>query len=181
MNEHKEQATEQQDSRWSIQPHSTESVLPANDSATFIAGIGSPHGDDRIGWLVAEQLRDFAISHRFCLQLVKSPVDLLDWLEGIDRLVICDACRGLGAVGEIGRWKWPAPDISQVATSGTHNFALPMVLGMAEKLGRLPNDVVIWTIEGAVSQSNTAVSAEVEDAIPRLVNRIANDLDNAHP
>ncbi len=148
---------------------------------TLVVGIGSAHGDDRVGWLVAEQLREFAGHHQFDLQIAKSPADLLDWVECNQRLVICDACHGLGQVGELRRWSWPAPEISEVSMSGTHNFSLPTVLALAEKLGRLPNEVVIWAIEGATCQSTTAMSPKVMEAVPTLVSRITDDLNAVQP
>jgi len=55
------------------------------------------------------------------------------------------------------------------------------VLELAEKLGRLPQDVVVWAIEGATSNSNADMSPEMVVAIPKLVDQIANDLYAATP
>lgn len=167
-----------------FQPQLQEKTLPLEataTSATLIVGIGSAHGDDRVGWLVAEQLREFADRNQFELRIAKSPADLLDWLEGNQRLVICDACHGQGEIGELSRWLWPAPDISEITMSGTHNLSLPTVLTLAEKLGRLPNEVVIWAIEGATRQSTAAMSPAVMEAVPTLAGRITNDLVAPQP
>jgi hydrogenase maturation protease len=62
--------------------------------ATLIVGIGSPHGDDQIGWRIAEALM---AEHRvgWIIRTARSPTDLLAWLDDkVERLVICDACDG---------------------------------------------------------------------------------------
>ena len=147
--------------------------------ATLIVGIGSAHGDDRAGWLVAEQLREYAGQNEFDLRIAKSPADLLDWLESDQQLIICDACHGPGRVGDLHRWSWPAPEIFQVAMSGTHNLSLPTVLALSEKLDKLPEAVVIWAIHGKKHASQPTLSPEVMESIPRLVSRIMSELSPA--
>ncbi len=148
---------------------------------TLIVGIGSSHGDDRVGWLVAQQMREVNAQSQYGVRIATSPADLLDWIDGIERLVICDACHGRGVIGELHRWTWPTDDFTKVEMSGTHNLSLPTVLGLAEKLDNLPSSVVLWAIEGARSQSNDSVSPEVLAAVPRLVSRIVNELHAVQP
>jgi len=155
--------------------------LEATVASALIVGIGSAHGDDRVGWLVADQIREFADRNHFELRIAKSPADLLDWIQCDQQLVICDACHGLGQVGDLQKWLWPAPEIFKVTMSGTHNLSLPTVLDLAKNLGRLPNEVVIWAIEGAIGQSTAAMSPEVLQAVPKLVSRITNDLNAGRP
>jgi hypothetical protein len=55
-----------------LQPQLKEKAMRLAGTATpvtFIVGIGSAHGDDRVGWLVAEQLRNFAGHHQFDLHI----------------------------------------------------------------------------------------------------------------
>ena len=47
---------------------------------TLIVGVGSSHGDDQFGWLVAEQLAARAIL-RIVVRRRLSPADISDWLE----------------------------------------------------------------------------------------------------
>ncbi|MGI9427921.1 MAG: hypothetical protein ACR2NM_04645, partial [Bythopirellula sp.] len=98
---------------------------------TLIVGIGSPHGDDQAGWLVAERLATDLDHDNIAVRKATSPVQLLDWLDSIDRLVVCDACRGLGDVGELRRWLWPSPELADGSWSGTHDFSLIAVLQLA--------------------------------------------------
>ncbi|MBC8351140.1 MAG: hydrogenase maturation protease [Planctomycetes bacterium] len=143
----------------------------------LIVGIGSAHGDDRIGWLVADRLVAMVESENVEVRHAKSPIDLLDWLAGVERLVICDACRGLGRVGEMRRWEWPTTELSAIGLSGTHGLSVPTVLKLADRLGRLPEVVVVWAIEGAGRGTSGLLSTELTQALPELVSQIVGELN----
>lgn len=153
---------------------------------TLFVGIGSPHGDDQAGWLVADGLKAKIDHHDVAVRKATTPSVLIDWLDDISRLIVCDACRGLGRAGEVRSWNWPACELSDVDWSGTHDCSLPAVLQMADRLGRLPRRVMIWTVEGALGDAMTNASPEVATAIPGLIAAIANEMNqdkrcmNAH-
>lgn len=144
---------------------------------TLIVGIGSPHGDDQAGWQVAERLVGTFDQAEVDVRQIASPAKLLDWLEGVERLVICDACRGLGQVGQVRRWKWPAAELQEVAWSGTHDVSLPAVLRLADRLERLPAEVAIWAVEGAPRKVMGTISVQVAAALPQLSEGITNELN----
>ncbi len=149
---------------------------------TLIVGIGSAHGDDQIGWLVADRLAADVKSNSIDVRHAKSPVDMFDWIVDVDRLVICDGCRGLGTVGNMHRWEWPTTELSAIGLSGTHDLSVTDVLKLAANLGRLPKEVVIWAIEGSASGPAANVSAELLQALPELANRVADEVSQpTHP
>ncbi len=152
-----------------------------SSSRTLIVGIGSPHGDDQAGWLVALGLASEIRPRDIDVRQASSPVQLLDWLSGIEQLVICDACRGLGGVGNVRRWDWPARELADAEWSGTHDFSVPAVLDLAESLGQRPRHVVIWTVEGNPRGALAPLSPEVADAIPNMVQWIISDLRATTP
>ena len=108
--------------------------------------------------------------------LCQFPPDLLDWLENVEQLVVCDACRGLGDYGRISRYEWPVHELSEISMSGTHDFSLPAALALAERLGRLPRRVVIWVVEGSTAGVTETLSPAVAAAIPQLVQHMAEDI-----
>lgn len=142
---------------------------------TLIVGIGSPHGDDQAGWLVAERIAAAGGHDRVTVRQTGSPAELLNWLEGIEKLVICDACRGLGRVGELRRWTWPAHELAEATWSGTHDMSLPAVLQLAERLGCLPRHVCIWSVEGIAENPLATMSPEVAAALPRMAEEVARE------
>ena len=92
---------------------------------TLVAGIGSPHGDDQAGWLVADRLTRELHRDDVAVRKATSPTELLNWLDGTERLIVCDACCGLGNAGDVRRWPWPHDELFNAAWSGTHDLPLP--------------------------------------------------------
>lgn len=143
---------------------------------TLIAGIGSSHGDDRVGWLVAELVRERLVRRfRPCpvcgigvrlpggarcgeARRITVPVDLLDQLDDVDQLHLVDACRTDAPAGTLERINWSvlagendkrrrlAAALSARASS--HAWSVIDVLELAERTGRLPPSVTLWTISG---------------------------------
>ena len=144
---------------------------------TLVVGIGSPHGDDQAGWRVVDRLAADLDDESIAVRRATSPVHLLDWLEHIDRLILCDACRGLGQVGELRRWEWPNSELAEGAWSGTHDLSLTAALQLAERLGRLPQDVVIWSVEAASGDPLSGLSPPVTTVLPQLVSHLANEIN----
>ena len=143
----------------------------ATANQKLVVGLGSSHGDDRAGWLVAELLQQHSWQG-VEIHIAKSPADLLDWIDGINQLVICDACYGMGQVGDLHRWSWPSDAIADAELSGTHNFSLPTVLELANRLGRLPQEIEIWAIEGRNHSPHADVSPKVREAAQHLADTI---------
>ena len=130
----------------------------------LVAGIGSAHGDDQAGWLVAEQL---AATFRDCgdikIRKAMIPLDLLDWLDGVDVLHVCDACETVENRSRVVRYIWnhntsvrSNPDfpssmeyvIPSLRNKGSHDFGTTDVLRLAGELRKLPSHVIIWAVEG---------------------------------
>ncbi len=139
---------------------------------TLIVGIGSPHGDDQAGWLVAERLSDGIRREDVVVQIADTPARMLDWTDGVARLIVCDACRGSGEPGSLRRWTWPELPSFSGGAGGTHDLSLIQTLHIAQQLGRLPHDVVVWTIEVAHTSPMADVSIEVQGTVEQLVQRI---------
>jgi hydrogenase maturation protease len=130
-------------------------------------GLGSAHGDDRAGWLVADDLAALAPT-TLLIRRAAAPMDLLHWLDGIRRLGVCDACCGAGRAGHWQRWTWPTAAIDCLRATGSHDLGLPAVLNLAARLGLLPDEVFVWGIEVAQCQPNDAVSSAVAAAVSEV-------------
>jgi hydrogenase maturation protease len=139
---------------------------------TLIVGFGSAHGDDRVGWLVADQLKT-RLGSRPEIHRAIAALDLLDWLDGVQRLVLCDGCRGAGPVGSRHLWRWPVPELPFIRSAGTHDLGIPAVLTLAERLGRLPSEVWLWGIEIATDRPADEMSVAVLAAVPLVVDEMA--------
>lgn len=142
-------------------------------------GVGSPHGDDQIGWLIADEVKS-RFGNEMRVHRVRSPLEILDNLEDVDWLGLCDGCRGLGRLGEWKRWNWPVLHSVDSSFAGSHDFGLVATLHLARQLGRLPASVVIWGIEIGLVDPMSVVSSEVRLSIPRLIDAIQEELVLIH-
>jgi hydrogenase maturation protease len=142
---------------------------------TLFVGIGSDHGDDRVGWLVTDELKRRE-TRRVILRHAKAPLDLLDWLEGIRCLAVCDACVGSGPIGSWCRWKWPHHDIPFVSATGSHGLGLQDALQLAARLEILPRDVQLWGIEIAGDQPSDQLTPEVAASIDPVASDVMSVL-----
>ncbi len=118
---------------------------PPNDT-WLVVGIGSPHGSDRVGWDLADFLEQ-VLPAPWVVRQARVPTDLFDWIEGCSRLHVLDACPLIQQLGQVHRLEWPDHRILESRTATSHDYDLPQVLQLAQRLGQLPPQVVVWAIE----------------------------------
>ncbi len=147
----------------------------------LFVGLGSPHGDDQAGWLVASELqrRMAGLPESLTCRLAKSPSDLLDWLDDVTHLIACDCCDSPAQVGELRMWHWPADRFVRTRSSSSHQLGLPDVLDLATNIGRLPPRVEIWAIGGGRFAPETEPSRLVREACQRLAFQLWEDFARA--
>jgi hydrogenase maturation protease len=146
--------------------------------SSLLVGIGSPYGDDRVGWDVARRVAQ-VLGDALPVRCLRTPADLLDLLQGIETLDICDALASDVAVGSVHCWTWPAPEIECASFIGSHDLSLPAVLALAETLGRLPALVRIWGIGVKPGVAWDSLSAAAAATVPGVVERICRVLIHA--
>lgn len=131
---------------------------------TLVVGLGSAHGDDQAGWMIARAVSAlFPNDKSITVRLAKNPLDLMDWLKGIDTLHVCDVSDDFDAVGASHRFSWKAgrlcatgicPEedaielLVRFRNRSSHDFGLPQVLQLAAVTQNLPEEINIWTVEG---------------------------------
>ena len=129
-----------------------------------VIAIGSPHGDDQVAWRLAERLRSRPELSKNVITL-NEPLRLLDHLDGCDRLVILDACYGNAVPGTVTRLEWPDERIQIRHAHSSHGFGPEGALQLAEKLDRMPPNVVLFGIEIGSCAPGDSVSEAVESAL----------------
>lgn len=158
----------------------------------LFVGIGSPYGDDRLGWIVAAEIERRG-PQQTSVRCAQSPANLLDWLAGHERLIVCDACYSPEPSGAWRRFDWPAAEMEDVDFAGTHDMPLTATLKLAEQLGMLPKQTTVWcmTVDckslapiGTAGSPSGAVpcaelSTQVRQAIAPFVAEMMRDLQHA--
>jgi hydrogenase maturation protease len=135
--------------------------------ATVVVGVGSPFGDDQAGWRLVEILqRRPNVPAR--LKKVGEATQLIDELDGCNKLIIVDACRGVCKMGAVTRLVWPDSRIAKRHSNSTHGVGVCEALQLAERLGRLPAEVEIYGIEVGHCEPGREICFEVLRAVSEL-------------
>lgn len=87
---------------------------------TLMVAVGSSHGDDQAAWRAADLL-DSLLHEIVQIRKASIPLNMLDWLSGIDKLHIIDACTGGGKIGSLVRIVWPGRGRSENETLESAN------------------------------------------------------------
>ncbi len=146
---------------------------------TLIIGLGSAHGDDTAGWRVVELLRSVLIDG-VELHCVAHPIDILEQLQGISDLHVCDACRGGQPRGHLHRWQWPEfVERTTHARDSSHAMSLDEALRLAERLGLLPPRVTIWGIDVGDPSSAGADPLPLDQIIQKMLPELTREYRHA--
>jgi hydrogenase maturation protease len=132
--------------------------------AKCVLGIGSPHGDDQVGWLVVERLRK-SLPKKILVETIKQPIEVMQFFSGCECAILVDACKTGAPLGTVTRLCWPDARIDQCSGCSSHGFGLASSLKLAERLGVLPPRVIILGIEIPVYTSKNSLHEAAEGAM----------------
>lgn len=142
----------------------------------LIVGVGSPHGDDAVGWRIVERLSPHIGRSTRSLTL-SEPTQILFHLVGCRRLWIIDACRSGLPQGSVVRMRWPDERLDTCTAGSSHAFGLRNILHLAQTLGTLPEEVVIYAVEiGTAVFPESPISPEVALAGPEVERMLLQEL-----
>ncbi len=144
-----------------------------------IIGVGSPYGDDRLGWVAAERLRDClrlnAEPGRIAISILDRPGAMLltQWNE-TDEVIVIDAMRSGAAPGT---WRRLAvEDLASSHPATSHGFGVAGALELARELGNLPRRLCVYVMEIDASWSGSGLSPAVTDAMSVLVHEVEAEI-----
>lgn len=150
-------------------------------SAIRIIGIGSPFGDDRIGWAAIDaidhsgMLGDFPAGVVETFRCSQPATDLLPLLAGAGAALLIDATYGDAVAGtvrkiDVGELRAEPGNIS------SHGLGVAESLALGRSLGMLPAALTIYGVEIRRVGMAPGMSAEVLAAIPVLLGAIMAEL-----
>jgi hydrogenase maturation protease len=145
-----------------------------------VLAVGSPHGDDQVGWEIVARLHQ-RIPSGVEARTLSEPLELLDHLDGCDRLIVLDACRSGGKPGTTCRFRWPDERLDWQAGGSSHGLGVAAALSLAVSLGRTIPEVVLFGIEGRNWAPGEGLGPEVSEALPLLVEEVLAELRGARP
>lgn len=154
-----------------------------------VLGVGSPYGDDQVGWKVIEALcqsegfaglsEDTVAAHK----CDRPGSQLVEYFKDAQATIIVDAVHSGAPPGTVHRLK--LSDLDTGASSellSSHGFGLADALALAKSLGALPNRVVIYGIEispdAARPTPDQALSEDVAQAVETLLPLILGEISS---
>lgn len=145
---------------------------------TLIIGIGNPsRRDDAVGLVVARALRARNLKHIEIVELSGEGAALLEAWQGAERVVIVDAMQSGAAPGTILRFEAHRQRIpTKFFRYSTHNFGLAEAIELGRALGQLPQELIVYGIEGKDFSLGEGLSPEVVSAISQVLEKILAEL-----
>ena len=128
-------------------------------------------GDDAAGVLVSERLREMGIR----AEVYEDPLAMIESWDATDDVIIVDATVTGAPVGTVQSWNAPMTTDLVGASSSTHGLGVGEAIRLAEILGRLPQRLRVYGIEGKQFEARADVSHEVQQAIENVAKRIASE------
>lgn len=146
-----------------------------------VIGVGnSVRGDDAVGLVVAEHLRERAVDGVSILESEQEPTRLLDAWAGADVAVVVDAAASGAPPGTIHRFDASREGLpAQVFRSSTHAFGVGDAVELGRALGRLPAKVVVYGVEGDCFDTGAALTGAARSAVEAVTKSILADLEEA--
>lgn len=136
-----------------------------------ILALGSPHGDDQVGWCVADRLAsdpDLA----GCVFKLYHPLQMIEMFRDGRATLIVDACRSGAAPGTVRRLEADSLDELPTAGISTHGGSVAEVLRLAEALGRRPDSMVVLAVEVTESGPGGELTDSGRSAALRLERQV---------
>lgn len=143
-----------------------------------VIGVGNPfRGDDGAGLAVARSLRG-ALAGVEVLEREGEPVGLIEILDGADAVWLVDAVSSGAPSGTVHRLEAAAGKLPrELFRASTHALGLAEAVELARALGRLPETLVVFGIEGARFEAGEGLSREVERAAGQVAAAVREEVE----
>jgi hydrogenase maturation protease len=145
----------------------------------LVVGIGNPYRcDDGVGPLIAEHLRKHASRKGGCTSNIKDGLSLMNLWEKYDCVYLIDAVSSGRAPGQVYRFDAltdPLPE-NFFTNYSTHSINIPEIIALAKNLDSLPEELIIYGVEGKDFSIGTELSREVRKASAAVADYIIKDM-----
>ncbi|MGW8248836.1 MAG: hydrogenase maturation protease [Acidiferrobacterales bacterium] len=141
-----------------------------------IIGIGSPFGDDQLGWVVADRLKTSPIylseKDKIDILVLDRPgAALISQWKDVDAVILIDAVRSGAAPGTL--HMLTADDIAgNTQLTSSHGFGVASTLALARTLDELPEHFYLCGIEIDPTNLDENLGHSAKEAINPLVDQI---------
>lgn len=145
----------------------------------LVIGLGNPdRGDDGIGIRVAEALASDLPPGVALKTRTGDMLGLIDDWEGYQRVLCIDAAAPMGVPGRIHRIdtaREALPTAPGLASS--HGIGLPETLALARTIGKAPDILVVFAVEGASFEAGAPLTPAVAGAVAKVAERVRAEVE----
>ena len=144
----------------------------------LVVGIGNPdRGDDGFGPAVARRLLRRVTSAVGVLERSGDALALIEDWNGIPSVIVIDAVAAISQPGRVHRLDLTdSPLPIGLAPRSSHAFGVAETVELARNLGRLPQCLVAYLVEGEQFATGASLSPAVAEAIDMVAERIVAEL-----
>lgn len=148
-------------------------------TAVLVIGVGNIYrGDDGVGLMVAARLQEMALAGVTVREQSGEGTSLITAWENAAYTIVVDAVQSGAEPGTIYRLdvtEKPIPAEYSSHFSG-HAFGVAGAVEMARLLGKLPQRLIVYGIEGLAFAAGQGLSPVVADALETAVQQICGEL-----
>ena len=148
-------------------------------SRVVVIGVGNPYrGDDAAGLVAVERIRSRVPAWVSVLPCEQEPSRIIDAWKGARAALVVDAVTSGAEPGTLHRIDASRESVpAHVFRSSTHAFGVGEAIELARALGRLPESIVVYGVEGATFAAGLGLTPRVETAVDDVVEALLGDLE----
>ena len=150
------------------------------NSKVLVIGIGNKYRcDDGAGLIVAKQLKQLNPKGIKIVEQNGEATNLIDSWKDTDKVIIVDATSSGITPGTINRFDVsdkPLPE--NLFHYSTHSFNVADTVELARVLNMLPQNLIVYGIEGKDFTNGSDLSSEVAASIKDAVSLISEEIEN---
>jgi hydrogenase maturation protease len=141
----------------------------------ILIGVGNRwRGDDGAGLAVARRVRELAPAGVEVREVEGDATALVDSWSRAEHVIVVDAAESEAAPGTVRRFDAGSQPLPvRALRSSTHAFGVSDAVELARALGRLPDRLDVYAIEGASFTAGESLSPAVERAVAKLASELS--------
>jgi hydrogenase maturation protease len=147
--------------------------------STIVIGVGNGlRRDDGVGLYAARRIKELAIENVTVVEGIGDGYALVEAWSGCDRAVVVDCTVSGNEVGTVFRFDALNENIPADLFNGysTHSISVVDAVELGKVLGRVPQSLIIFGIEGQDVSTGDRLTPEVEKAADHLIRLIIQEL-----
>ena len=154
-----------------------------NRHPILIIGVGNAYrGDDAVGLRIAQDIKKKSPDHVNVIEQSGEGISLMDSWKDADTVILIDAVHSGAQPGTIHRFDVHTQTIpTKFFHYSTHAFGIAEAIELARALKQLPQDLIVYGIEGKCFEAGIRLSREVEKAVEEVMMRVKQDIHNCSP